>query len=368
MTRTLDLALGDRSDVPGVATRDLGEVRRAFVEWFAGHLSTQDIEATDLDVRLTSFAGGGYSNEIIFVDASYVDRGAPRTQPLVLRLPPDGPSLFPSYDLAMQVAVQEAVGRHGVPVPQPVTLESDERWLGTPFLVMPRVDGHNTGELPVADPWLAAADVDQQRALQEGFLDALAQIHRTPWQGQPVAAHLRGARATLAAEVRWWEELTSWTFDGEPPSALVAAFSWCREHLPAEEPPASVLWGDVRLGNVIFDDEFAPVAVLDWEMASIGPAELDLAWYTALDGMTEHFFGQRVEGFLTRDEIVARHETALGRPLVDMAWFEIFAMCRSTALNLRTDRLESYRRGKPPRSTDGHPVLTYTLDRIASIS
>ena len=36
-----------------------------------------------------------------------------------------------------------------------------------------------------------------------------------------------------------------------------------------------------------------------------------------------------------------------------------------TALNLRTDRLESYRRGKPPRSTDGHPVLTFTLDRIA---
>ena len=78
-----------------------------------------------------------------------------------------------------------------------------------------------------------------------------------------------------------------------------------------------MLWGDVRLGNVIFDDGFAPVAVLDWEMASIGPAEHDLAWYTALEGMTEHFFGQRVTGFLTRDEIVARHEQALGRPLVD---------------------------------------------------
>ena len=55
----------------------------------------------------------------------------------MLRLPPDGPSLFPTYDLAMQVAVQVAVGEHGVPVPSPITLEADERWLGTPFLVMP---------------------------------------------------------------------------------------------------------------------------------------------------------------------------------------------------------------------------------------
>ncbi len=168
--------------------------------------------------------------------------------------------------------------------------------------------------------------------------------------------------------MRWWEELTDWTFDGAPPPALVGAFAWCREHLPVDEPPASVLWGDVRLGNVMFDDAFAPVAVLDWEMASIGPAELDLAWYTALEGMTEHFFGQRVPGFLTRDEIVARHEQALGRPLVDFAWFEIFAMCRSTALNLRADRLASVRLGKPPRSTENHAVLDYTLARIDEIA
>jgi len=359
--------------VAGVVTRDLGDVRRAFVDWLAAHLISEGTQASGLDVELTSYAAGGYSNEIIFVDAAYVDAscvdaGEQRSQQLVLRLPPDGPSLFPAYDLAMQVAVQVAVGQHGVPVPDPVTLESDERWLGAPFLVMPRVDGHNTGELPVADPWVTSASVDQQRTLHEGFLDALARIHQTPWEGQPVAAHLRGAGASLEDEVRWWEELTDWTFDGTPPPALVDAFAWCRGHLPAEEPPASVLWGDVRLGNVIFDDDFAPVAVLDWEMASIGPAELDLAWYTALEGMTEHFFGQRVEGFLTSDEIVARHEQALGRALVDVAWFEVFAMCRSTALNLRADRLASFRLGKPPRSTENHALLDYTLACIASIS
>lgn len=356
--------------MPGVVTRDLGEVRRAFADWMAGHLVLQGIDASDLDVELTSFPAGGYSNEIFFVDGSYAEgeQGERRTQRLVLRLPPDGPSLFPTYDLAMQVAVQLAVGEHGVPVPSPVTLEPDAHWLGTPFLVMPLVEGHNTGELPSADPWVTAATPDQQRTLHEGFLDTLALIHRTPWEGRPVATHLRGAGAALDAEVRWWAELSDWTFDGAAPPDLVSAFAWCHDRCPAEEPPASVLWGDVRLGNVIFDDAFAPVAVLDWEMASIGPAELDLAWYTALEGMTEHFFGQRVEGFLTRDEIVTRHEQALGRPLVDVAWFEIFAMCRSTALSLRTDRLASFRLGKAPRPVENHALLDYTLARIADLS
>jgi aminoglycoside phosphotransferase (APT) family kinase protein len=103
-------------------------------------------------------------------------------------------------------------------------------------------------------------------------------------------------------------------------------------------------------------------------MASIGPAELDLAWFTALEAMTEHFFGQRVPGFLTRDEVVARHEQALGRSLVDFRWFEVFAMCRSTALNLRTDRLGSIRRGRTPRPAEDNAVLAYTSDVIATLS
>ena len=114
----------------------------------------------------------------------------------------------------------------------------------------------------------------------------------------------------------------------------------------------------------MFDDDFAPVALLDWEMASIGPAELDLGWYTALETTTEHFFGRRVPGFLTRDEVVERHEQALGRPLVDFRWFEIFALARSAALNIRADRLEAQRRGKPPRPAQNNAVLAYAVESM----
>ena len=352
----------------GVVTRDLTEVHRAFLEWFSARLSAQGVDAKDLDAELTSHTAGGYSNEIIFVTVTYRVGDESRRRRLVLRLPPAGPSLFPTYDFAMQVSVQAGVGEHGVPVPSPIILEEDDRWLGAPFLLMPLIDGHNTGELPVADAWVASAGVDRQRTLHEGFLDALARIHLVPWPDRPVASHLRGAGASLLDEVRWWEDLSDWTFEGRPPAALTTAFAWCRDHRPTDEPPSSVLWGDVRLGNVIFDDDFAPAAVLDWEMASIGPAELDLGWHTALEDMTEHFFGRRVPGFLTRDEVVARHQQALGRPLVDFRWFEVFAMCRSSVLNLRADRLASDRLGKAPRPADDNAVLRYTCAAIAAIS
>ena len=324
----------------GAVSRDLTEVRRRFLEWFAAQRSVEGEDARDLDATVTAHTAGGYSNEILFVTMTYRVGDEWRRPRLVLRLPPAGPRLFPTYDLAMQVSVQAGVAAHGVPVPSPITLESDERWLGTPFLVMPRIEGNNPGELPVADEWVASATPGQQRSLHEGFLDVLTRIHRVPWRDQHVATGLRGPGSSLLDEVRWWEELTAWAFDGDPPGALTDAFAWCRDHHPADEPPSSVLWGDVRLGNVIFDDEFAPAAVLDWEMASIGPAELDLGWFTALEAMTEHFFGRRVPGFLTRDEVVARHEHALGRPLVDFRWFEVFALCRSSVLNLRADRLD----------------------------
>jgi len=354
--------------VAGVVTRDLDEVRHAFRRWWSSRSTASGVQEDDFDLEVSSYAGGGYSNEIIFVTITTPDRDAHQRERLVLRLPPAGPALFPTYDLAMQVAVQTEASAHGVPVAGPIIFEPDTSWLGTEFLVMPLVEGHCPGEAPALDPWLTAATVAQQRAAHEGFLDVVARIHTTPWRDRPLSTLLRGADQSLAEELQWWDHLLDWAFDGEPPAQLTAAFDWCRDHAPTDLPEASVLWGDVRLGNVIFDDGFTPVAVLDWEMASRGPAELDLAWFTALETMTEHFVGHGVPGFLTRDEIITRQEEQLGRTLVAFRWFEVFAMCRSSALNLRADRLDSQRRGKPPRPAEGNAVLTYTTEAIRALS
>ena len=60
----------------------------------------------------------------------------------------------------------------------------------------------------------------------------------------------------------------------------------CAQTRPATEPPASLCWGDARIGNMLFHDDRSVASVLDWEMATIGPAEMDLAWYLASTSST----------------------------------------------------------------------------------
>jgi aminoglycoside phosphotransferase (APT) family kinase protein len=170
---------------------------------------------------------------------------------------------------------------------------------------------------------------EDRHAVWVAFLDTLGSIHRTSTEGL-------GLRTGLSAELDWWEGYVDWATDGEPPAALARALGWCRSHRPADEPAPSLLWGDVRLGNVVFDDRLLrPRAVLDWDMASAGPAEMDVAWFLALEALQSELSGMEVAGFGTREEALALAESGLGRPLQDLPWHEVFALVRASAVSTR---------------------------------
>jgi aminoglycoside phosphotransferase (APT) family kinase protein len=116
---------------------------------------------------------------------------------------------------------------------------------------------------------------------------------------------------------------------------LVDALEWCRTHRPATESEPVLLWGDVRLGNVIFGDDLAPRAVLDWDMASIGAPEHDMAWCTTLETTTRTLLGQHLEGFPDRDGTIGQYESLSGRVLRNFDWYETLAMIRSTSIMTR---------------------------------
>lgn len=265
----------------------------------------------------------------------------------VVRPAPDPDrALFPDADLGHEAAAMAAAAAAGVPVPE-FELVEDPSFAGRPFLVLPRIAGRHTGEVPSAAPWLAGASEAEQRALHESFLDVLAAIHGTPTTG------LTLRRAGLAEEVAWWRDYAEWVGGG---TALVELFDRCAGQLPTDPPdppdPPVLLWGDVRLGNVVVaGDRFAVAAVLDWEMASIGPAELDVAWFTALSALTERFAGGRLPGFLDREQVVARYEEASGRRLRDLEWHEAFAVARSTAVLVRSEG--------PGVDVDAHPMVRF---------
>ncbi len=229
---------------------------------------------------------------------------------------------------------------------------------------MPRVAGRIPGLVPGTCDWIVALTAQEQRRLQLRFLDELATLHRAPFEDAGVCGLLRDS-SSLAAEVAWWRDFAEWGCAGHEPGPLVDLFDGCAALLPSSDPPRSVLWGDVRLGNVIVDDDLAPAAVLDWEMATIGPAESDLAWFTALSAMVERFFSAPVPGFLDRDGIVAVHEAALGREMQDLWWHELFAMARSAAAGHRATVVEATMTGSAIPSPASSPVVNYTSRRIA---
>ena len=302
----------------GVAAseRDLAVVREGLTRWLRAHHGDERLTVAPL-----TRPAAGLSSDTLFVDVS-------SGESLVARLPPAGGGIFPTYDLAMQARLQTELPAAGIPTVVPVAYEEDEAWVGSPFLLMPRVPGEVLVDNPpyARTGWLHDAGEDAQRRLYEGFLDQLAAIHAVTTV-QPAPAE--GAR------LDWWRDYLDWAGGGSPEPALVAVVAWLDAHRPEPQPAAGMLWGDVRLGNVIFGENLRPAAILDWEMATAGPAEVDLGWFFAMREMMVAPGRVELPGFLDKAASVGRYERALGRQIRDLEWYEVFALLRSTAILCR---------------------------------
>ncbi len=344
------------------AQQDLDEVAAGIARWLAARRGIPDLVLTRCERP-----ADGLSSDTLMVDACGTRDANAYEESVVVRRAPPGPGVFPDYDLAGQARVQDAVADQGVPAPAPVELETDRSWVGSAFMVMPAIAGHVPNQAPAFDRWIKTMAPDEQRTLSEGFFDVLAAIHRVDWK----SAALPGVvpDRSIDAELARWAHYLDWYAGGDViVPGLVAALGWCAEHRPAIEPPPTLVWGDVRLGNVIFDDERRPLAVLDWEMTGIGPPEHDVAWYFALDAVQHELFGRSVPGFLDRGAAMARYQARLGRALVDLDWYEILAMVRSTAIMTRLSVLAE-KAGQPPLlPLADNPFLDILARRIAESS
>ncbi len=329
--------------------RDLDALRDGLTRWARSWRPEAD------DVRLAPLVqpATGLSSETIFVELDWAlgsgPSGAVEHASWVVRLPPNGEGLFPSYDLGMQGRLQAVLAGAGVPAVAPLAVEEDDGWVGAPFLVMPRVAGRvvRADKPYLRSGWLAEAAPEGQARLHEQVVDALARIHRLDWEslgcGAILSARTGGTGGrSLAREVEHWARYLAWAGEGSAPAVFNEGVEWCRAHRPDPEPPPSLLWGDVQLGNVLVDDDLGVSAVLDFEMASIGPAEVDLAWFVVLHDMAVERCGGDLPGFPGRDATVASYEAHLGRPVADLRWYEAFAALRSGAILVRAARLLSH--------------------------
>jgi aminoglycoside phosphotransferase (APT) family kinase protein len=308
-------------------------------------------------------ASAGMSSETYLVDIRWTCEGREAEEALVLRLAPAGPGAFPEYDLAAQAAAQQVAAAHGVPTAVPARLERDPTYLGAEFLVMPMVAGHIPADAANHDPWITGSSAADQEGVFHRVLDVLAAVHAIP----PDADGLDGTIAVrdVDDEIAAWRGYLDWYGDGAVLlPQLVDALDWCAAHRPPAEPEAALLWGDVRLGNLVFDDGRKVVAVLDWEMTTIGAPEHDVGWFLGLERVQEELLGARVAGFPPRDAAVAYYEQVAGRELVDLAWFEILALVRSAAIMTRLSYLRDPARVTAATAAAHNPLLGVLARRI----
>jgi aminoglycoside phosphotransferase (APT) family kinase protein len=332
--------------------RDPMVVATALASWVAARTGASEVRVVNVE-----HPSAGWSSETVLVDLSGPNG---ETDEFVVRLPPPMAGTFRDYDLEQQVIAQRAAARAGVTIASP-ELVTDRHWLGAPFVVMPRVRGHIVGGVSVIDPWLLTLAVDQRAHVHESFVATVAATHRADL-ALAAGVPARGNEE----ELDFWADYLDWSSDGAPVRALVDALAWCRAHQPERESDPVLLWGDVRLENVIFGDDLEPAAVLDWDMASIGAPEHDMAWFTTLESTMRTMLGRGLDGFPDRDATIAQYERLSGRTLHDMAWYEILASVRSAAIMTRISYLQLDVGMQPMMPIDDNPVLDLLAARIAA--
>ena len=142
------------------------------------------------------------------------------------------------------------------------------------------------------------------------------------------------AEPNVAQRLGYYEHYMNWAYEGPKPTAI-KALAWLKANRPAEAHPPVLLWGDARIGNMIFD-RGVPKAVLDWETATFGQPEEDLAWFLYIDRHhSEGVYVPRLEGFPSREKTIVRYEKLLGRPVRDMAYYEVLSGFKFTVIMSR---------------------------------
>jgi len=348
------------SDVPW--RRQPEQLRDRVAAWLAW--IQPDRGAPQVEVRAP--VGSGMSSETLLLDVAWPGTGEAHAR-YVVRLAPDPAHwpVFPTYDLDLQRRCMTLVGQlTDVPVPAPLWYETDGEWLGAPFLVMTRLDGVAPADVPpyVASGWLLDASPAQRAEVQEHAVRILASLHAiTPERADlgflarpehgatPLEQHLGAQRAYY-----------DWARGATRYPLIERAFAWLDDHRPVPGPTV-LNWGDARIGNILFQD-LQPTAVLDWEMACTGPAEVDVAWMIWLHRFFEDL-GQRfglpgLPGFMQRADVLAAYRTDSGRSPADIEWYEVFAALRHAIITIRTAS-RSIAFGQSPMPDDPDDLLMF---------
>ncbi len=246
-------------------------------------------------------------------------------QAMVLRMPDARADAVRTEGMLREIRLVRALSGTDVPHAELIAADDAGDLLGVPFYVMQAIDGWS----PMHGGWPAPFDGDvvQRRGLAFQLIEGAAKLGRVDWRGQGLEGFGRPDGFHERQVERWLAFLDAYRMRDLP--GLHEAADWLRRNRPAHYTPG-IMHGDYQFANVMFAHG-APaklVAIVDWEMTTVGDPLLDLAWcLLGYDG--EH---PRADGFYlnltampARSELLEHYEKVSGLSTDDIDYYVVLA-------------------------------------------
>ncbi len=294
---------------------------------------TLRIEALDkwLTTNLIGFKGpvsarkfpGGQSNPTYRIQTGSGD--------YVLRRKPTGDLLPSAHAIDREYRLLAALAPRGFPVPRPLAFCANSAVIGSSFYLMEMVDGRNHSDGALPD--LAAGE---RRITYNAMVDALASLHQIDPGAVGLSNFGRAGNYFERQVGRWTRQYRASQTDNIEEMELL--IRWLADTLP-QQNCTSIVHGDYRIDNLIFDPVHKVAAVLDWELSTLGDPLADFSYF-ALQWVLPKDGGAALGGLdlsnlgiPTLDEIVSRYCAATARSdLPNLDWYFAYNLFRAAGI------------------------------------
>jgi aminoglycoside phosphotransferase (APT) family kinase protein len=284
----------------------------------------------------------------------------------VLRRPPLGRLLATANDMGREYRVQEGLGRSDVPVATTVAMCDDPDVLGVPFYLMTFVEGTVYAD---ADA-VTGLDEAQALAATDELIDVLARLHAVDFEAVGLGG-LGKPEGFLQRQITRWSGQWEKSKDHEIP-AIDELARRLERSVPAHTD-SSVVHGDYSFNNTMWsnDDPTRMVAILDWEMSTLGDPLTDLGMVAVYWGEAGEMMWRSREpqphrvnpGFPGVDHLIARYEATSGRSVRDIDVYRVLAVFKLAIIV--EGNLARIRAANPD---EDHSERSHLVDELATLA
>jgi aminoglycoside phosphotransferase (APT) family kinase protein len=313
------------------------------------------VEGFTREASLRQFQGG-QSNPTYMIEAG--------PQKYVLRKKPPGKLLPSAHQIDREYRIQKALAGTGVPVANMLIYCTDPAIIGTEFYVMEFLEGRIFDRVTMPDSTPA-----ERGAVQEALFDSIGKLHAVDYKALGLADFGRPDNYVARQITRWSQQYEAAKTEELP--AMDNLIAWLKANMPARDETA-IAHGDFRLGNMmVHPTEPKIIAVLDWELCTLGHPLADLA-YCCMPFHLPESTGPAMAGYGNLDlhtaglrsenDVLELYTKATGRECIEnWTFFLGFALFRSAAI------VEGvYARALAGNAADSRGIQMHEMAKITS--